>query len=214
MNFTVQLREKTGKESNKKLRKEGFTPGIIYGIKDPQPVTMRTEKALRFIQSMHGATKVFNLTVETGGMSEEKKVILQDYQLANWGKKLVHADFLEVTDHTEVNLEIPIVVVNEEICPAIKEGGVLQIIRRSVPVKCAVKDIPEHIEIDVKELLFGESIHVLDLDYKEGVEPVVYGRNFTVITVAGRTEEEAEVEEELEAVEAEAAEEKPETEEE
>ncbi len=213
MNFTVQLREKTGKGSNRRLRVEGATPGVIYGIKDPQPVSMKANKALQFIQSMKGATRVFSLTVESEGKSEEKKVILQDYQMSNWGQKLLHADFLEVTDETQVTFEVPIVIVNEEICPAIEEGGVLQIIRRSIPVKCAVKNIQEFIEVDVSGLLFGESIHVLDLDYKEGVEPVVFGRNFTIITVAGRIEEEEEeLEEELEEVAAEDAaegEEKP-----
>jgi large subunit ribosomal protein L25 len=202
MNLTVQLRENTGKGSNRRLRMDGLTPGIIYGIKAPQPVAMTAEKALRLILSMRGATKVFELTVEAGSKAETKKVILQDYQLSNFGQKLIHADFLEVTDDTQVHLEVPIVIVNEESCPAIKDGGVLQVIRRSIPVKCAVKDIQEFIEIDVKELQFGESIHVLDLKYKEGVVPVVHGRNFTIMTVAGRTEEETEkvVESELEEV--------------
>ena len=198
MNFTVKLRDKTGKGFNRKLRMDGSTPGVIYGIKDPQPVKMNTEKALRFIRSMQGATKVFNLAVESEAGTEEKKVILQDYQMSNWGQKLLHADFLEVTDDSLVSLEVPITIINEDICPAIKEGGVIQVIRRSIPVKCAVKNIQEFIEIDLKDLQFGESIHVLDLDYKEGVEPVVYGRNFTIITVAGRQEEE--VEGELEEV--------------
>ncbi len=202
MNFTVQLREKTGKGFNRRLRAEGSTPGVIYGIKDPVTVSMRADKALRFIRSMKGATKVFNLTVESDGKSEEKQVILQDYQLSNWGHKLLHADFLEVTADSQVSLEVPIKIVNEDICPAVKEGGVLQVIRRSIPVKCAVKNIQEVIEIDVSELQFNESIHVLDLDYEEGVQPIVYGRNFTIITVAGRIEEEVDEEEELEEVEA------------
>jgi large subunit ribosomal protein L25 len=154
---------------------------------------------------MKGATKVFSLTIESDGKSEEKQVILQDYQLSNWGHKLMHADFLEVTDDSQVTLEVPIKIVNEDICPAVKEGGVLQVIRRSIPVKCAVKNIQEVIEIDVSELQFHESIHVLDLDYEEGVAPVVSGRNFTIITVAGRIEEEVEEEEELEEVAAEGA---------
>jgi large subunit ribosomal protein L25 len=216
MNFTVQLREKTGKEFNKKLRQNGLTPGVIYGIKEPQPVKMDADLALRFIQSMQGTKKVFELAVESEGNTEDRKVLLQDYQLSNWGNKLIHADFLEVTDDTIVSLEVPIVIKNEDICPAIKEGGVIQVIRRSVPVKCAVKNIQEFIEIDLKDLLFGESVHVLDLNYDEGVEPVVYGRNFTIVTVAGRLEEEEEeVEEDLEelaAAEVE-GEEKPEGEE-
>lgn len=192
MNLTVQLRENTGKGPNRRLRMDGLTPGIIYGIKAPQTVSMDADKTLRFIQSMRGATKVFELSIETGSKSETKKVILQDFQLSNYGQKLIHADFLEVTDESLVHLEVPVVIINEEVCPAIKDGGVLQIIRRSIPVKCAVKDIQEFIEIDVKDLIFGQSIHVLDLQYKEGVTPVVHGRNFTILTVAGRTEEEVE----------------------
>jgi large subunit ribosomal protein L25 len=202
MNFTVQLREKTGKGVNRRLRQDGLTPGVIYGIKDPQPVKMNADHALRFIRSMQGAKRVFNLAVESDGNTEEKKVILQDYQLSNWGNKLIHADFLEVTDDTVVSLEVPIVLKNEEDCPAVKEGGVIQVIRRSIPVRCAVKNIQESIEIDLKDLLFGQSVHVLDLDYEEGVEPVVFGRNFTIVTVAGRQDDDeaAGEDEELEEV--------------
>lgn len=201
MNFSVQLRDKTGKGANRKLRAEGMAPGIIYGISDPQPVKMRSDLALRFIKSFAGGTRVINLTVESGDASEQKMVILQDYQLSAFGRKLIHADFLEVTNETKVTLEVPIHLVNEEMSPAVKEGGTIQVIRWTVPVKCAVKNIQEAIEIDVKDMNFGDSIHVLDLDYDEGVEPIVYGRNFTIVTVAGRIEEEPEEgEEELEAL--------------
>lgn len=201
MNFSVQLRENTGKGHNRKLRQNGETPGIVYGIGDPVPVTMRADKALRFIKSMKGATKVFKLVIENDGKTEEKEVILQDYQMSNFGHKLLHADFLAVTDTTEVTLEVPIRTKNEEESPAVKTGGVIQVIRRSVPVRCAVKNIPEFIEIDLIELEFGETIHVLDLEYSEGVSPIVTGRNFTILTVAGRIEEEEEEgEEDLEEV--------------
>ncbi len=198
MNFTVESREKTGKEFNRKLRQSGKAPGIIYGLNEPQPVTMQSEKALRFIMSMQGAKKVINLSIDSDGKVEEKKVLLQDYQLSNYGRKLIHADFLEVTDNTLVTLEVPINVINEETSAAVKTGGVIQVIRRSVPIKCAVKDIPEFIEVDVEALEFGEVIHVLDLKYPEGVDPIVTGRNFTIITVAGRVADE---EEELEGEE-------------
>ncbi len=198
MNFTVQFRENTGKGFNRKLRQQGFSPGIIYGIADPKPVSMRADLALRFIKSMKGATKVFKLLIEDKGKTEEKSVILQDYQLSNWGRKLIHADFLEVTDDSIVSLEVPIILINEENCPAVKTGGVIQTIRHSVPIRCAVKNIPEFIEIDVIDLEFNDSIHVLDLDYPEGVNPIVTGRNFTIITIAGRAGEEEEVEEGIE----------------
>ncbi len=198
MNFTVQSREKTGKGFNRKLRQSGKTPGIIYGLNEPRPVSMETEQAIRFIRSMKGANKVISLTIENEDKSEERKVLLQDYQLSNWGNKLVHADFLEVTDDSQVSIEVPINIINEEISAAIKTGGVIQVIRRSIPVTCAVKDIPGIIDIDIKDLEFGENIHVLDLDYPKGVSPIVTGRNFTIITVAGRVAEEEEEVDELE----------------
>ena len=210
MNFSVQLREQTGKESNRKLRQNGLTPGIIYGISEPQPVSMDAYKALRFIRSMKGATNVVNLVIESDGKADEKKVIIQDYQTSNVGDKLLHADFLEVTDDSIVSMDVPIHVINDEDCPAVKTGGVLQIIRRTVPVRCKVKNIQDYIVVDLKDLEFGDSVHVLDLEYGEGVKPIVTGRNFTIITVAGRSVDEEAEEEGDELDEAAATDDKPE----
>lgn len=202
MKFTVHLREQTGKGVNRKLRREGYSPGVVYGKDEPVLVTMRSDKAFRFVQAMKGAKKVFDLVIESKSGTEEKMVIIQDWQLSNFANKLIHADFFEVTKETQLSIEVPLYLINEEDCPATEEGGVIQVIRRTVPVRCAVKDIPESIVVDVKDLQFGDSIHVLDLDYPEGATPIVTGRNFTVITVAGRIEEELpEEEEELEAIE-------------
>lgn len=202
MNLTVQHREKTGKGFNRRLRQMGATPGIVYGKEEPLNVSMTTVSTLRFIQSMKGSKKIINLEIESTEGKANKTVILQDYQLTNLGNKLVHVDFLEVAQDSVVSFEIPIKLKNEEISPALKTGGVIQIIRRSIPVRCIVKEIPnlpDSLEIDLIDLEFGDSIHVLDIVYPEGVEPVVTGRNFTVVTVAGRSVEEVdEVAEELE----------------
>ncbi len=201
MNFTVQLRDNSGKGFNRRLRKEGISPGIVYGKDEPKMISMRSDQALRFIKSMKGAKRAFELNLESDGETKSKTVILQDYQLSNWGKKLLHIDFLEVSSDTKLTVDVPIRIINEDICPAVKTGGVLQTIRRSVPVRCAVKDIPEEIIIDVKDLEFDSSVHVLDLICPEGVEPVVINRNFTVVTVAGRMVEEVEEVEEIDEIE-------------
>ena len=187
MNLTVQARENIGKESNKKLRAQGIAPGIIYG-KENQLVSMQAIKTHRFIKSMQGAKKLFELTVEADGKSSNKTVVIQDFQTSTIGNKLIHVDFLEVDTNTRLTAEIPIIVTDN--CIAVKEGAVLQIIRRTVPVTCLASNIPESILADVENLEFGNSIHVLDLDYPEGVKPIVKDRNFTVITVAGKMAEE------------------------
>lgn len=184
MNFTVQAREATGKGANRRLRQTGMTPGIIYGKGEPKLVQMRADYATRFIQSLKGVTRAVELTVETGGKEEKIKVVVQDHQFSNFGGKLEHVDFRQVDDNTIVKVDVPVVTTG--VCPAVKFGGVLQTIRRRVPIKCAVKDLPEVIQADVSELEFGSSIHMEELPYPDGVVPIVKGRNPTIITVAGR----------------------------
>ncbi len=196
MNFTVQQRENTGKGSNRRLRQKGLTPGVIYGKEEPLVVSMRADATMRFIRSMKGAKKVIDLEIESADGKSNRTVLIQDYQMTAVGRDLVHVDFLEVTQDSIVSADVPVVLVNEEDCPAIKTGGVIQIIRRAIPVRCKVKDIPELVEIDLIDLEFGDSVHVLDVNYPEGVSPVVTGRNYTIVTVAGRIAEEVdEVEE-------------------
>lgn len=184
MNFTVQAREATGKGANRRLRQTGLTPGIIYGKGEPKLVQMRADYATRFIHSLKGVTRAVELTVEEGGKEQKLQVVVQDHQFSNFGGKLEHVDFRQVDDDTIVKVEVPIIPVGT--CPAVKFGGVLQTIRRRVPIKCAVKNLPEEIHADVSELEFGMSIHMEELPYPEGVRPIVKGRNPTVITVAGR----------------------------
>jgi len=192
MNFTVQQRELTGKGNNRKLRQDGNTPGIVYGKGDPLSVSMSSNKAHKFIHSLGGRKKLFSLEIEKDGKSSAIEALVQDYQVSNWGNHLLHVDFMEVTQDSIMTVEVPIEPTGDS--KAVKLGGTLNIIRRSVPVRCAVKDIPTKFIIDVKELLLGDSIHVLDIDYPEGVKPVVTGRNWTVITVSGKAKEEEEEE--------------------
>jgi len=190
MNFTVQQREQTGKGYNRRLRSQGFTSGVVYGGEKPLLVSMKEDTALRFIKSQKGAKKVVDLVIESSSGNQQRSVIFQDYQMTAMGNHLMHVDFLEVTSDTILSIEVPIHIINDTNCPAIKDGGVIQVIRRSIPVKCSVKDVPEAIVVDLKDLKFGESVHVLDVPYPEGVKPVVHGRNFTLLTVAGRTADE------------------------
>ena len=166
-------------------------PGVVYGNTN-RLVAMNRTKAIQFIKSLRGVKKVFALEVESNGESESKRVVIQDYQLSKVKKQLLHVDFFEVGEHTVLTAEIPIRIMNDENCPAVKEGGVIHVIRRTVPVSCSAANVPECILVDVKDLQFSENIHVLDLEYPEGVKPIVKDRNFTLITVAGRMAEEIE----------------------
>ncbi len=190
MNFTVQGRANTGKGANRKLRATGLAPGIIYGQGRKTLVSMREDVAKRFILSLGGVKQLINLTVEADGEKNDIKAIVHEYQTSNVGNHLIHVDFMEVTDDTELTVDVPIEPTGE--CKGVKLGGVMQFIRRSIPVRCKAGAIPKSFDADISELLVGDSFHVLDIDYPEGVKPVVGERNFTIITVTGRAAEEEE----------------------
>ena len=184
MNFSVDTREQTGKGANRQLRMTGLTPGIIYGKGEPQLVQMRADYGTRFVKSFKGMIQPFELTVMNGSQEVKLTAVVQEAQFSNWGERLLHVDFREVDDETIMKVDVPIEMVG--VCPAVKFGGVLQVIRRQVPIRCKLKDVPEHIEVDVSQLTFGTSIHMGELAYPVGVKPVVKGRNPTICTVAGR----------------------------
>lgn len=182
--ITVFYREQAGKSVNRRLRREGFASGIIYGKGEPTKFFVPAEPTKRWLKNL-GAQKLFQVKVEKNGeASKAKQVLLQAHQFSNVGQRLLHLDFHEVDSNTKIRFEVPIKLVGTS--SVIKLGGIIQVIRRTIPVKCEVKNFPEFIEIDVTQLNFGQSIHVLDIDYPEGVVPIVTGRNFTLATAGGK----------------------------
>ncbi len=184
MEFTVQTRENKGKGANRRLRAMGLTPGIIYGAKETLMVQMRADYASRFLDKVGKNIVPVELTVEGGKKPVKKHVLVQAFQKSAWGDRLLHVDFLEVDDNSEIQVEIPIKPSDD--CAAVKLGAVVQTIRRTVPVTGKLKDIPSVLHLNIKDLGFGESFHVLDAEYPAGVKPVVSGRNWTILTIAGK----------------------------
>ena len=200
MSLTVEIRENTGKGANRQLRMTGLTPGVIYSAGGNINVKMRADYASRFLDSFHGSVKAVEIELLDGKKSSKKNVIIKDAQYSAWGGRLLHVDFMEVTPDIIVKVNIPIAPTNDS--PALKLGGVLQVIRRSIPVKGMIKNIPEVLVANISELEHEDSLHVLDLTYPEGVVPIVAGRNFTVLVIAGKMKSAA-VEDEVEAAEGE-----------
>ena len=188
MELTLYRREGTGKGANRKLKAAGNIPAIIYGGKENIAVYTSSSKLSSFFTTTKGKAQIIDLNIGKEGAVEKKKAVIQDYQYSTIKKRFIHVDFLEVKDETNLSLEIPINTVGTS--KAVKMGGIMQVIRHSIPVHCKAKDIPESIEIDVSELDFGSSIHVLDIAYPQGVKPVVTGRNFTLITTSDAEKEE------------------------
>ncbi len=132
------------------------------------------------------------------------KVLPKDLQLHPVKESILHIDFLRVSGNTTVTLLVPVKFINENNCPGIKQGGVLNIVRREIELITLVSKIPESLEANLDGLEIGDSIHISSINLEEGVKPTISDRDFTIATIAPPTvlkvEEEKPVEETDEGV--------------
>ena len=189
-------RENSGTGHSRSIRQKKKIPGIIYGDKkDPIPVLL-DEKILK-LKIKDPA--FFSKQCEIKFNDEVIKVLPKDLQLHPVKESILHIDFLRVGENTTVTLFIPVKFINENNCPGIKTGGVLNIVRREIELITLVSKIPESLEANLDGLEIGDSIHISSINLEEGVKPTISDRDFTIATIAQPTvmkvEEEKPVEE-------------------
>ena len=197
MTDTIELkattREKVGKGAARVLRRENLVPAVIYGGKEAAlPIALPYKEINNFIYAGGLLTKIVNIEVD----GKTIQTLPKDYQLDVVKGKPLHVDFLRVSKDTTVIVEVPVHFLNEEKCPGIKRGGVLNIVRHEVEVFVPVTDIPEAIEIDLAGVQLGDSIHISQVTLPEGVKPTITDRDFTIATIASPAGLKAEEEDE------------------
>lgn len=206
-NLSAETRESVGKGNSRSLRREGKIPAVIYGNKiEPITISIR-ERDLNAELRKEG---FFNRLCDLELGKEKIRVLPQEIALHPVSDKTTHIDFLRVSKNTKVTIEVPVKFENEEECPGIKKGGILNIVRYNVEVSCPASSIPESFIIDLTGLELGDSIHFSSIkNVGEGVAPTITDRDFTIASVvapAALTSEEEETEaEEGEGVEGEEA---------
>ena len=198
----VNKRENSGTGSSRSLRKEKKVPGIIYGEKKDPIAIVLDEKTLKI--KIKDPT-FFSKQCEIKYNGETIKVLPKDLQLHPVKESILHIDFLRVGENTTVTLFVPVKFINENNCPGIKQGGVLNVVRREIELITLVSKIPESLEANLDGLEIGDSIHISSINLQEGVKPVISDRDFTIATIAPPTvmkvEEEKSVEEAEESTE-------------
>lgn len=192
--LNAKPREVKGKGAARKLRADNAIPAIVYGAKaDPAMLSLSTSDFIRIIRENGSTGLFFSLKIE--GVEKEKAVMLKDVQMDTFGLNYLHVDLHEIDMDETVTVSVPVVAVGES--AGVKEGGLLQVIRRELDVICKPADTPSNIEIDITALQVGDAVHVEDIDLGDSVE-IPHEVNFTVITIVPPTVEEEEIEEELE----------------
>ena len=111
----------------------------------------------------------------------------KDIQLHPVKESILHIDFLRVGENTMVTLNVPVKFINDNSCPGIKQGGVLNIVRHEIELKTPVSKIPEYLEANLDGLEIGDSIHISSINLDNDVKPTIKDRDFTVATVAPPT---------------------------
>jgi large subunit ribosomal protein L25 len=196
INMTAVTRDRVGKGVARLVRREGKIPAVIYGNKeDTVSISVDGKELNKLINKPGFFTHVFSIDVA----GDTHRVLARDLQIDPVTDQPLHVDFLRFSEGTKVVIEIPVKFIQEEASPGLKRGGVLNIVRRELELRCSPLNIPQEIEIDLTGFEIGDSIHISALDLPDGAEPIT-DRDFTIATVAAPTimaadEEAEEVEE-------------------
>jgi large subunit ribosomal protein L25 len=184
--FTAEAREGSGKGAARALRRNNRIPAIVYGHND-SPV--KISLPIKDITLAYQKGSFFNRIVDINVGGKKINALPRDIQMHPVTDVIEHADFQQVDDKTPVHVMVPVKVIGADKSAGLKRGGVLNIVRHEIEFICLPAAIPAHIEIDVKDVNIGGSIHIKDVVLPKDVTPAIK-RNFTIITVAGRREEE------------------------
>ena len=186
MSDVVQLkasvRERVGKGAARAVRREGLVPGVIYGDnKAPEPISLNYVDVYKQLNTGLFLSTVFEIDLD----GKKTQVLARDCQVDPIKDLPVHVDFLRIGKGTKVSVSVPVHFTNEDICPGLKRGGALNVVRHELELTCAPNLIPEMIEIDLSEAEIGTSIHISAIQLPNGVTSTITDRDFTIVTVTG-----------------------------
>ncbi len=183
-NLKAIKRESTSSGSTNKLRASGFIPAILYGGNNPNQKISIEKKAIRdIINSENFLSKVLELDID----GKKEKVLPRDVAYHVISEEPIHIDFMRVVSGKKIILEIPVKFINHPDSPGLKKGGVLNIVRRAVELKCPAENIPSDITIDLKGTDIGTSLKISSVNLPENVLPTITDRDFVIATVAAPT---------------------------
>jgi len=179
-------RTQRGKNEARRLRVTGRIPAVVYGGKDGGSAIAVDPKVLaRILRTEQGANTLITLNLAGAG---DARVLVREYQLDPVTHELLHADFYRVAMDKLIRVQVTVVAQGEP--KGVKQqGGILEFIRREIEVECLPADIPEHVEVDVSELMLHQGIRVRDLAVDPKWKPVSDADMMLVHVIMPKAEE-------------------------
>ena len=166
------------------LRVNGNVPAIIYGGTEKNQKISLSKKIVKIlIEKENFLSNIIGLSID--GKSE--RVLPREITYDVVTDEPIHIDFLRIVKGGKVILEIPVKFINHDKSPGLKRGGVLNIVRRRVELKCPTENIPNELVVDLENKDIGESFKISSIKLPEGVTPTIQGRDFVVATLAAPT---------------------------
>ena len=178
------IRETKTKGQVNDLRGKGNVPGIVYGGEQPNEKISITSKELKnLLNKENFLSNVISISLN----GKEQKVLTRNIAFDTVTDEPIHFDLMRIVKGGKIILEIPVKFINHELSPGLKRGGVLNIVRRKVELRCPAENIPTELVVDLDGLDIGTSIKISSINLPENVTPTIQGRDFVIATVAAPT---------------------------
>jgi len=192
LTLPAEARDRAGKGASRALRRDGRVPAVIYGQKN-EPLSIHVEEKLlsKMMSTGHFMNSV--IMVDVGGKPTRTLPKAVDFHPVT--SRPIHVDFLRISEHTKVHVNVPVRFDNEEASPGLKRGGVLNVVSHELELVCDAAHIPNEIHVALDGLEIGDSIHISNVKLPDGVEPANQDEDFTVATIVAPSAMKAEEEE-------------------
>ena len=183
-NLDANLRTETSGGSNNILRKQGMVPAILYGGEEKNELISVSKKHLKTLLDQENfLSNVLKIKIK----DKKIDVLPREVSFDVVTDEPIHVDFLRMVAGKKIILEIPVRFINNDKSPGLKRGGVLNIVRRKVELKCPTDGIPKELVVDLEGLDIGASIKISAIKLPDNVAPTITGRDFVIATVAAPT---------------------------
>ena len=180
----ARIRDTKTKGQVNDLRSKGNVPGIVYGGEQPnEKISITTKELKNLINKENFLSNVISIDLD----GKEQKVLTRNIAFDTVTDEPIHFDLMRIVKGGKIILEIPVRFINNELSPGLKRGGVLNIVRRKVELRCPAENIPTELVVDLDGLEIGTSIKISSIKLPENVTPTIQGRDFVIATVAAPT---------------------------
>jgi large subunit ribosomal protein L25 len=180
LTLSAETRDRAGKGASRELRRQNRVPAVIYGNKqEPELIHVEEKALIKLLMTGHFSNSV--VEIELGG--KKQITIPKDVAFNPVSDRPTHVDFLRIVKGAKVDIEVPVLFINEDASPGLKRGGVLNIVRHELELICENDKIPDDIQIDVAGFDIGDSIHISHVKLPKGSESKITDRDFTIATI-------------------------------